>query len=227
MPHLAIIEDDMDQAKLLAYWLKPYGFDATLFISAELFLHSLHQGQEFDLLLLDWILPGQSGIELLQALSAHPNLPPIIFTTVKDKEIDLVTALHLGADDFIHKPLSKTVLIARIKAVLRRYGRQFLDVDPSETLVLSDKELTLTFHHQSLKLTATEYRLLHLFLQTSNSLLSREELADSLWGDEEKALDGRALDLLISRLRKKLRGLNPPPGQIISRYGQGYLFERG
>lgn len=223
---VAIIEDDTDQARLVASWLKAYGYNSSLYYSAEMFLESLDQSsKQFDLLLIDWLLPGMNGIELVRQLQQRTNTP-IIFITHKDHEDDLATALHCGADDFVSKPLSRTVLIARIHAVMRRREHKNLDLNSTARMLLNTNNHELAFSSQRLRLTPSEFRLMQLFIQVDGQLLNRQEIADSLWGDEEKALDGRALDLLISRLRKKLASLSPSPGNLVSHYGQGYAFER-
>ncbi|MBE0508457.1 MAG: response regulator transcription factor [Marinospirillum sp.] len=223
---VAIIEDDMDQARLVASWLKAYGYNSSLYYSAEMFLEILDQpGKQFDLLLIDWLLPGMNGIELVKQLQQRTRTPKI-FITHKDHEDDLATALHCGADDFVSKPLSRTVLIARIHAVMRRLEHQNPDLLPETRLKLNSQNQELLFFGQRLRLTASEFRLMELFTQMDGQLLNRQEIADSLWGNEEKAQDGRALDLLISRLRKKLSSLSPSPGKLVSQYGQGYTFQR-
>lgn len=226
MYRIAIIEDDMDQARLIAFWLKPYGFEATLYISAELFMEALDQGMHFDLLLIDWILPGADGLSLIKTLSQRAHCPPAIFITSKDREEDLAVALHSGADDFISKPLSKTVLLARIGATLRRNGRSNGSHQDRPALHLDEQQGLLRIRGQQVRLTNNEFRLLKLFLQLEqNTLLSRDELADALWGDSDKADQSRAVDLLVSRLRKKINTLSPPPIRILSHYGQGYALE--
>lgn len=222
---VAIIEDDTDQARLIASWLTGHGYESILFFSAELFLESL-KNTHFDLLLVDWLLPGLSGIQLVQLLAERKLTIPIIFITGKDQDDDLATALHNGADDFVSKPISRTILIARIHAVMRGRGLLNQDTNPVQAIELDSKKSELIYAEQKLRLTPSEFQLLQLFTQSGSEVISRKELADSLWKDEAKAEEGRALDLLISRLRKKLNSLSPSPGQLLNRYGQGYTFER-
>lgn len=222
---VAIIEDDTDQARLIASWLNSYGYESTLFVSAELFLEALENTQ-FDLLLIDWLLPGLNGIQLVQLLAEKKLTTPIIFITGKDQDDDLATALHKGADDFITKPISRTVLIARIHAVMRGRGLLSRDTNPALAIELDSQKNELIYADQKLRLTPSEFLLLQVFTQAGSEVISRKELADSLWKNEAKAEEGRALDLLISRLRKKLNSLSPSPGQLLNRYGQGYIFER-
>ncbi len=222
---VAIIEDDTDLARLVASWLNSYGYESTLFVSAELFLDAL-QKNHFDLLLVDWLLPGLNGLELVQILSKKEMTTPIIFITGKDQDDDLATALHGGADDFISKPISRTILIARIHAVMRRRGLLNPEVNLVNPIQFDSNNHELIYAQQRLHLTTLEFQLIRLLTQSSTVIISRKELADSLWKDEAKAEEGRALDLLISRLRKKLNTLSPSPGKLVNRYGQGYTFER-
>lgn len=222
---VAIIEDDTDQARLIASWLNSYGYDSTLFVSAELFLEALENTQ-FDLLLIDWLLPGLNGIQLVQLLTEKKITTPIIFITGKDQDDDLATALHNGADDFVSKPISRTILIARIHAVMRGRGLLSQETNPTFAIELDSRKNELIYADQKLRLTPSEFQLVQVFTQAGSEVISRKDLADSLWKNEAKAEEGRALDLLISRLRKKLNSLSPSPGQLVNRYGQGYIFER-
>lgn len=225
MFQVAIIEDDMDQARLVASWLKTYGYQSSLFINAELFLEALATGKTFDLLLIDWILPGMTGIDLLQELTQQGNRCSTIFMTSLQHQDDLARALHSGADDFISKPLNKTVFLARVHAVTRRQQGATSSSQNPTPFQLESTSFTLNAGDEQIKLTASEFRLMQLFSHSQGSIFSREELADSIWGDISKANEGRALDLLISRLRKKLHSFQPPLGELINHYGQGYAFE--
>jgi len=221
---IAIIEDDMDQARLIAYWLRPYGFEPCLFLSAELFLESINAGVTFDLILIDWVLPGMDGLSLIKTLSSNYPLPPTIFVTLKNKELELVSALHAGADDFISKPLSKTVLIAKIWALLRRYGHVAHQLNDS--IHLDPTKHLLHYKQQNVRLSKKEYQFLSLFLHTSpKTIISRADLIDSLWNNSDTPTKSRALDLMICRLRSKLNQFDSPPFKIINQYAQGYMFE--
>jgi DNA-binding response OmpR family regulator len=212
----------MDQARLFAYWLNKRGYDITLFVSGELLIEALLDShQHFDLILMDWMLPGHDGLETMRSITGHNGIP-VVFLTGKNQDKDLAEALNSGADDFVSKPVSETVLLARVQAVLRRYGKA---LQPASLLILKSDSL-LCFGEQKQSLSSTELKLMQLFIQNEGVLLQREELADEVWGDADKANDGRALDLLISRIRKKLQAFTPVPAKISSRYGQGYVFEK-
>jgi len=223
MLKVAIVEDDMDQARLFAFWLKHRGYDVTLFVTGELLVEGMQQGrQHFDLILMDWMLPGHSGLEIMKTVACQSGVP-VIFLTGKRKDQDLAEALNAGADDFVSKPVSETVLLARVQAVLRRYGKV---LQPVPDLYISKSDGQLCFGDQKQKLTPSEMSLMQLFIQNEGVLLPRDDLADSVWGEPSKAEEGRALDLLVSRIRKKLQTFERAPASISNRYGQGYVFEK-
>lgn len=224
---VAIIEDDMDQARLLALWLKPYGFEATLFISAEFFLETPSNLVEFDLLLVDWLLPGMDGLSLVKKINTFHNHPPIIFVTDKDKIDELAAALHSGADDFISKPINKTILLARITATLRRFGHATHTKHLKQNELWIDKQTGLLhFHDQVCHLSTTEMQIMSLFLNMVNIPISRDQLYEVIQVDIPSSPGCRTIDLKISRLRKKLSLFSLSPGEILSQYGQGYVFKR-
>lgn len=220
---IAIIEDDMDQARLLAYWLKPYGFESSLYVSGEFFLQSHNDTSCFNLILVDWMLPGIDGLNLVKLLCQQQNHPPIIFVTDKNKVDELASALHSGADDFISKPLNKTLLLARIMATLRRFGHTNGSIHSASPLPWIDKKQSLLrFHQESCHLTHDEILIMSLFLSSPETSIPRHELLEQLGLHHD--INSRALDLKISRLRKKLSTLTGFTGQIHTMYGQGYLF---
>ena len=225
MLQVAIIEDDIDQAKLVASWLKPYSYQLSLFVSAELFLEAQRVNKTFDLLIVDWMLPGMTGIDLMQEILPQVQRPAVMFMTTLRTDEDLALALHSGADDFVTKPLRQTVFIARLHALIRRFHALTPATLEPKNYQLDTANFSLVQGEQRIKLTASEFRLMQLFSHSTSQVFSREDLADSIWSDPQKAREGRSLDLLISRLRKKLQQLDHPPGQIVNHYGQGYTFE--
>lgn len=215
----------MDQARLLAYWLRPYGFDSSLYISAEYFFETTPNLTEFNLVLVDWLLPGMDGLTLVKKITGTPGHPPIIFVTDKNKTNELATALHSGADDFISKPINKTILLARITSTLRRFGHSTLTNSFKQNeLWLDNDSRLLYFNGQHCQLSDSENLIMSLFLSMPNTPITREQLQDAL--DFEPLTNNcRALDIKISRLRKKLSFFSPPPGEIACQYGHGYVFK--
>jgi two-component system phosphate regulon response regulator PhoB len=158
-----------------------------------------------DLVLLDWMLPGQSGFEFARQLyndSSHTS-PPIIMLTARDQEEDKVAALEAGADDYVSKPFSVSELLARIKAVLRRSAQRH----DQELLVIEDLELDPGTHRvsaggTSLELAPLEFRLLHFFMGHRERVYSRQQLIEQVWGTAY--VEDRTVDVHIRRLRKLL-----------------------
>lgn len=210
MRSIAIIEDDKDQSLILAVWLKSYGYQCEQFSDAETFLEQ-QDINRFELILLDWQLPGLSGLYLLKQLPAPT--PPIIFITVNGKDEHIAEALHSGADDFLIKPVSKTVLLARIHAVTRRHNR----LNP--LIELGDKSLQIS--GQRVSLSGKEFQLLSILYRELGQPVSRADLTRQIWQQEPE--NPRSLDVLVSRLRKKLsQADNQARIEIQNLYGTGY-----
>ncbi|UOD50671.1 phosphate regulon transcriptional regulator PhoB [Orrella daihaiensis] len=180
-----------------------------------------------DLILLDWMLPGQSGLALARKLRNHERTRqvPIIMLTAKGAEQDKIDGLEAGADDYITKPFSPKELMARIKAVLRRRAPQLTD-DLTEVagLKLDPAAHRLTGNGLTLAIGPTEFRLLHFFMTHPERVFSRSQLLDQVWGDHV-FVEERTVDVHIRRLRKALE----PSGHdkhIETVRGTGYRFTR-
>ncbi|WP_140054446.1 response regulator transcription factor [Oceanospirillum sanctuarii] len=214
MRRIAIIEDDPDQSFIIAQWLKSYGYQCEAFNSAEAFLESPLRLSDFVLILLDWQLPGLSGLELLKKI-VH-QAPPILFITSSGRDEQLAEALHSGADDFLIKPVSKTVLLARIHAVTRRHQQ------PLNRLEISDKSLQIG--SQSVPLSKKEFLLMEALYQNLGKAIPRSDLIETIWGAEPD--NTRSLDVLVSRVRKKIvqADLNELL-EIQNLYGTGYKLQ--
>jgi two-component system phosphate regulon response regulator PhoB len=180
-----------------------------------------------DLILLDWMLPGQTGLALARRLrnQERTRQVPIIMLTAKGAEQDKIDGLEAGADDYITKPFSPKELMARIKAVLRRRAPQLTD-DLTEVagLKLDPAAHRLTGNEQTLAIGPTEFRLLHFFMTHPERVFSRSQLLDQVWGDHV-FVEERTVDVHIRRLRKALE----PSGHdkhIETVRGTGYRFTR-
>ncbi|NLA88317.1 MAG: phosphate regulon transcriptional regulatory protein PhoB [Alcaligenaceae bacterium] len=199
--HKVLRADDAEQARLL--------------IDAEL----------PDLILLDWMLPGLSGLQLARQLrnAERTKEVPIIMLTAKGEESDKVEGLESGADDYITKPFSPKELMARIKAVLRRRAPQLTD-DEIETngLRLDPVSHRVTGHGKELSLGPTEFRLLHFFMTHPERVYTRNQLLDQVWGDHV-FLEERTVDVHIRRLRKALESTQHDL-MIETIRGSGYRF---
>ena len=209
MSHILIIEDDPSLVELLRYNLENEGFEVSIARDGEEGLESIAI-QAPDLVVLDWMLPNVSGIEVCRQLrqKSETRSMPVIMLTAKGEESDRLRGLETGADDYIVKPFSPAELTARIKAVLRRAHPE----QAGDTLEYADIEMDLVSHRVSrsgtaIKLGPTEFRLLHSFLEKPGRVFSREQLLDKVWG-RDIYVELRTVDVHIRRLRKALNTEN-------------------
>jgi two-component system phosphate regulon response regulator PhoB len=204
-PHLLVVEDEEALVALLDYNLERAGYRVTAVGDGEEAI--LVAGEERpDLILLDWMLPRVSGIEVCRQLRRKPETKaiPIIMLTARGEEADRVRGLESGADDYVTKPFSVTELMARVRAVLRR-SRPALE---EEALSHGDINMDLARHRvrrgeRPVQLGPTEFRLLRHFLEHPGRVFSREQLLDAAWG-RDVYVEARTVDVHIRRLRKAL-----------------------
>ncbi len=207
MIKILIIEDERDIVQALEYNLKKEGFETHHSYDG---INGLKQATELipDLVLLDLMLPGMDGIELLKALKHDrrtENLP-VIMLTAKAAETDKVVGLEVGADDYITKPFSMRELIARIKAILKRYGRKIKET--RSALKFADLEIDPEKHSvraagRSVELTAKEFALLLYLAENKERVFGRDRLLDSVWSISSE-VETRTVDVHVRRLREKL-----------------------
>ena len=206
MPSILVVEDESAIAELIAINLRHAGFDVTLALDADQ-AQAAVDGVLPDLVLLDWMLPGQSGVALARRWrgDARTRELPIIMLTARADESDKVAGLDAGADDYLTKPFSTQELLARIRAVLRRRMPEALDaavavaglqLDPSTRRVSKDGV--------DLRLGPTEFRLLHFFMTHPERVHSRSQLLDRVWGDHV-FIEERTVDVHVKRLREALQ----------------------
>lgn len=205
-PYVLIAEDEKAVSELLLYNLRKEDYDVGIAGDGEETLIMIDERTP-DLLLLDWMLPKVSGIEICRRVrtgGANPNLP-IIMLTARGEESDRIRGLDTGADDYVTKPFSTTELMARVRAVLRRI-RPGLKED---RLSVGDIEIDRVAHRVTRKggdihLGPTEFRLLDYFMQHPGRVFSREQLLDTVWGSDVY-VEARTVDVHVGRLRKALR----------------------
>jgi two-component system phosphate regulon response regulator PhoB len=224
--HILVVEDEPAIQELIALNLEQAGQRAVLADSAEQALERI-QEELPDLVLLDWMLPGQSGIEFARRLrgDARTKKLPIIMLTARGEEEDKLRGLETGADDYITKPFSVKELQARIKAVLRRRAPEITDdVIDYHGLRLDPASHRITGKGKDLQMGPTEFRLLHFFMSHPERVYSRTQLLDHVWGDHV-FIEERTVDVHIRRLRAALtRSGHNTFIQTIR--GSGYRFSR-
>jgi two-component system phosphate regulon response regulator PhoB len=210
-PHILIVEDEPALVTMLRYNLERQGYRVSDAQDGEAALLAVRE-ESPDLVLLDWMLPHLSGIEVCRQMRRRPetrNLP-IIILTARGEESDRVRGLDTGADDYVSKPFSPGELMARVRAVLRRSRPALAD----ETLACGDLVMDLAAHRvrrgdRDVHLGPTEYRLLRFFLEHPDRVFSRERLLDAVWG-HDIYLEPRTVDVHIRRLRKALNAAGEP-----------------
>jgi two-component system phosphate regulon response regulator PhoB len=203
--NILVVEDEPAIQALLAFNLQQAGHHVIAATSAER-AYTLLRDALPDLILLDWMLPGVSGIEFARRLKAeaYTKAIPIIMLTARGEEQDKIAGFETGADDYITKPFSPRELMARIKAVLRRRAPQMTD-DPVETggLRLDPGSHRVTGSGKPVELGPTEFRLLHFLMTHAERVHSRSQLLDQVWGNQVFVED-RTVDVHIRRLRRAL-----------------------
>ena len=226
MSHIVVVEDESAIAELIAINLRHAGHDVTVAPTAEAARHEI-DAMLPDLVVLDWMLPGQSGLALARQWrgDARTRELPIILLTARGEESDKVAGLDAGADDYLTKPFSTNELMARIRAVLRRKAPEALEdvvdvaglrIDPSTRRI----NRQVDGREVDLKMGPTEFRLLHFFMTHPERVHSRAQLLDKVWGDHV-FIEERTVDVHVKRLREALAPAQAA-GMIETVRGAGY-----
>lgn len=219
-----VVEDEIAIGRLAEFWLQQAGFVVQLAQTAEMAQHMI-DGKLPDVLVLDWMLPRMSGVELLQILRQNKRTKdlPIILLTARSDEADKTFGLDVGADDYITKPFSNKEFIARIKALLRRAAPQkHGDAVQFGQLYLCPNQRMVKAGDMHLNFGLSEFRLLHFLMTHPNRVYSRNQLLDLVWGDHV-FIEERTVDVQIGRLRRELQKANLQH-YIQTVRGVGYCF---
>ncbi len=223
---VALLEDDQPQQRQLSSWLAEAGHETHCFATGEAMRQVLRR-EAFDMLILDWYLPDCDGIDVLHWAREQLDWDiPILFTTVRDDEADLITALQAGADDYLCKPLRRGETLARIEALMRRVQpdtqTDSLLSFPPYTFDLMNRVVRL--QEDEIRLTNTEFQLALALFRNRGRLLSRNYLMETIWGISTD-IATRRVDTYVSRLRHKL-DLRPARGWCLNAvYHHGYRLE--
>lgn len=227
MKNILIIEDDKTLNKGILLTLKQPDIEIKQAFNLEEAIKTLKNGN-VDLILLDVNLPDGDGFDFCKKIKEKSDIP-VIFLTACDLEIDIVTGLELGADDYITKPFSLMVLRARVMAALRRLEKKKGQVEIFEIgdMVLDFGKLEYFKKNKKLTLSKTEQKLLKILANNRNQVLTREQLIDRVWSGEGEFVDENALTVNIKRLREKIEDDKSNPNYIKTIYGIGYIFDCG
>ena len=222
---IVLIEDEKDVVDFVTYFLQKEGYQVFSFLRGEAFLEKMDT-LLLDIIILDLMLPGIDGLEVFRYIREHPRFRnvPIIMLTAKSDPLDVVLGLEVGADDYITKPFHPRELLARIKAVVRRASLSSF----SEREVLKIGDFWLDSDHLMVKengketyLSWREFRLFELLIKNRGKVISRQQILDSIWGEDSFITD-RIVDVYIANLRKKL---GDSGNKIVTVRGVGYKFE--
>ncbi len=223
---IALLEDEIEQARRMSDLLLKHGHHCEFFERGSLFINAVAQ-QSHDLLIMDWQLPDMDGIEALREIREKLNIKtPVLFLTQRDTENDIVTALTLGADDYLIKPAREAELMARVSALGRRgMTTEFVNTEEIHgPFIINYKDRTLKLKDKVLPVTDKDFDLAAFMFQHKGQLLSREFLLERVWGISI-SLNTRTVDTHVSRLRRKI-GLKPENGfRIKTVYQHGYRLE--
>ena len=224
-----VLEDDVDIARLMQHHLEAAGFAVRLYHTPTNVIADAER-QAPAVFLLDIMVPGGSGLDICRRLRTNPSLStiPIIFVTARAGENDRVLGLEMGADDYITKPFATRELVARVKAVLRRFERP---ETPTTNAVLSIEALEIDGNSMQLRVngelvttTATEFRLLDYLARHPGRVFSRDHLLDAVWGDA-RFVTPRSVDVYVRRIREKIEADPETPRFLKTMRGAGYRFD--
>jgi len=222
--HILIVEDEPAIGEMVAFALRKAGMDSTHALDARTAQNAIMERVP-DLILLDWMLPGMSGIDLARRLRKEDltREVPIIMLTARGEETDRVSGLDAGVDDYVVKPFSTRELLARIKAVMRRtHGDEADGVIELGGITIDSAAHRVFANGQTVQIGPTEYRLLHFFMTHAERVYSRSQLLDHVWGGSVY-VEERTVDVHIRRLRKTLEPFHSD-GLVQTVRGAGYRF---
>lgn len=222
--HVLVVDDDLEIRRMLQDYLQHNGYRVTVAEDGKSMWRAL-ESETIDLVVLDLMLPGEDGLNLCRKLRAGSALPVIMLTALGG-DTERIIGLELGADDYLSKPFNPRELLARIRSVLRRSGG---DIDDAESVRFAGWTLDRRARHLVspdgvvVNLSSGEYRLLEVFIEHANRVLSRDQLMDMIQGRDWGPFD-RSIDVQVSRLRRRLRDDAREAELIKTVRGEGYVF---
>ena len=226
MRNILMVEDDSTIAFAVKYAVEQEGFNLDIAENLEN-ARKIVNSKEYDLILLDVMLPDGNGYEFLKQLREHDEDTPVIFLTARDEEVNIVMGLDIGGDDYITKPFRVRELISRINAILRRKGKS----QDSNKKILKFKNISIHTlearvfkNNEEIFLTSAEYKLLLILIQNKNMVLSRARILEKLWDVTYDFINDNTLSVHIKRLREKIEDDSSKPQYILTVRGLGYKW---
>ena len=226
MKNILMVEDDSTIAFAVKYAVEQEGFNLDIAENLEN-ARKIVNSKEYDLILLDVMLPDGNGYEFLKQLREHDEDTPVIFLTACDEEVNIVMGLDIGGDDYITKPFRVRELISRINAILRRKGKS----QDSNKKILKFKNISIHTlearvfkNNEEIFLTSAEYKLLLILIQNNNMVLSRAQILEKLWDVTYDFINDNTLSVYIKRLREKIEDDSSKPQYILTVRGLGYKW---
>ncbi|MDR2376043.1 MAG: VanR-ABDEGLN family response regulator transcription factor [Treponema sp.] len=227
---ILVVDDEREIADLVELYLKNENYSVFKYYTAKEALECIEK-TDLDLAILDIMLSGTSGLAICQKIRDRHTYP-IIMLTAKDAEVDKITGLTLGADDYITKPFRPLELVARVKAQLRRYKKyngvtaQNADIIVHSGLVLNIKTHECLLNEKPLSLTPTEFSVLRILCESKGNVVSSEQLFHAIWGDEYFSKSNNTITVHIRHLREKMNDTVDNPKYIRTVWGVGYKIEK-
>lgn len=228
MKRILLAEDEDAIREFIVINLERVGYDVVQVTNGREAIEAYDSGGEFDVALLDIMMPEVDGFEVCKHIRSKSDTIGIIMLSAKTQEMDKVSGLMMGADDYVTKPFSPSELIARVDAVYRRVSMAKADTEPSSKKISGDfvlnlKSRTLTKDNQPIDLTQVEFQLMEVFMDNPNVAMDRSEILEQVWGENYYG-DVKIVDVNIRRLRMKIEDDPSNPTHIITIWGFGYKW---
>jgi DNA-binding response OmpR family regulator len=225
--HILVVEDEASIAEVVSLYLKRAGYSVQIASDGKQALN-IFQKQMPDFVILDLMLPQMDGLSLTRWLRDRSNVP-IIMLTARREEIDRIAGLEMGADDYVVKPFSPQELVSRVRAVLRRTGREQPEMENErelsfDGLSVDPRSRVVKVMGEEVELTAKEFDMLYLLARHPRQVFTREQLLDRVWGGAQY-IDPGTVTVHVRRLREKLENDPSHPTRLLTVWGVGYKFE--
>ncbi len=224
---ILVVEDEASIAEVVSLYLKRAGYNVQIASDGRQAMNLLEK-QLPDFVILDLMLPEVDGLSLTRWLRDRSNVP-IIMLTARREEIDRIAGLEMGADDYVVKPFSPQELVSRVRAVMRRLGRDQAEAESDrslefEALTINPRSRVVVVNHSPVELTAKEFDMLYLLAQHPKQVFTREQLLERVWGGAQY-IDPGTVTVHVRRLREKIEMDPSHPARLLTVWGVGYKFE--